>query len=438
MGRFAIHVFESDDAPMEIVAILPDPIFARRAPSPGVRLVTVIVAILAIAVPALVVRYAPHAHFPRRHNAAAHHVVPRAQIPAVEPVAFEDLDPAAARRFNAQIPFTADPVPAARPFLLRDSLFDTARAVDCLAAAVLYEAGDDLRGQRAVAQVVLNRVRHPAFPKSVCGVVFQGAERSTGCQFTFTCDGAIVRHAWSVEAWTRARGVAIAALNGAVFSPVGYSTHYHTDWVVPYWSASLDKVNSVGTHLFFRWSGWWGTPGAFQRSVSGQEPVIAALAAYSPAHRPDTALSDLMSPEQRLAAINAATIALPPPVAGAPDSFLVSVDPNLPPEDLAGLAVHSCGTRPYCKFMAWTNSAQTPKRLPLGTAQISTMAFSYLRDHEHNFDKMLWNCRFYARVPKSNCMKSQLMEGGWAAAQAMTAADALVPEQSTQGNSTLP
>lgn len=423
---------------MEIVAILPGPISARRAPSFGVRVVTAIVAILGLAIPSLVVRYAPSTNLPRRHIAIARNVVPRAQIPAVEPVAFEELDPAAARRFNAQIPFTTDPVPVARPFVLRDSLFDTARAVDCLAAAVLYEAGDDARGQRAVAQVVLNRVRHPAFPKSVCGVVFQGSERSTGCQFTFTCDGAIVHHAWSVEAWTRARGVAIAALNGAVFGPVGYSTHYHTDWVVPYWSASLDKVNSVGTHLFFRWSGWWGTPGAFQRSVSGQEPVIAALAAYSPAHRPDAALSDLMSPEQRLAAINAATIALPPPVAGAPDSFLVSVDPNLPPEDLAGLAVHSCGARPYCKFMAWTNSTQTPKRLPLGTAQIATMAFSYLRDHEHNFDKMLWNCRVYGRVPKSNCMKSQLMEGNWVIPPAATAADASGAELPVQGNSTLP
>ncbi|MGJ3626051.1 cell wall hydrolase [Sphingomonas sp. MMS24-JH45] len=84
-------------------------------------------------------------------------------------------------------------------------------------------------------QVVLNRLRHPAFPKTVCGVVFQGAERSTGCQFTFTCDGALARQP-SPLAWDRARKVAAAALAGAVYRPVGYATHYHTDWVVPYWS----------------------------------------------------------------------------------------------------------------------------------------------------------------------------------------------------------
>ncbi|MCZ3110870.1 cell wall hydrolase, partial [Acinetobacter baumannii] len=74
-----------------------------------------------------------------------------------------------------------------------------ARAIDCMAAAVLYEAGDDAVGQRAVAQVVINRVRHPAFPKTICAVVFQGSDRATGCQFTFTCDGALVRHHWTEE-----------------------------------------------------------------------------------------------------------------------------------------------------------------------------------------------------------------------------------------------
>src|SRR6201999_529465 len=114
---------------------------------------------------------------------------------------------------------------------------------------------------------------------------FQGSERSTGCQFSFTCDGAMTRHHFADAAWQRARALADAVLNGAVFRPVGYATHYHTDWVVPYWQASLDKIVAVHTHLFFRWTGWWGTPAAFTRTISPDEPVIPALGALSDAHK---------------------------------------------------------------------------------------------------------------------------------------------------------
>lgn len=387
----------------------PEPSVPPRLPppSPRIRAATIVIGLVALAAPALLVRLVPLAvHHPQRH-APPQRVIPPSQIPPVEPIAYEALDPDAARKMNAEVPFTSTPVPAARPFHLLAAPLDRARAVDCLAAAVLYEAGDDATGEQAVAQVVLNRLRHPAFPKTVCGVVFQGAERPTGCQFTFTCDGAMTRHFWTPEAWTRARAIAAAALDGAVYPKVGYATHYHTDWVVPYWSASLDKVAAVGTHLFFRWSGWWGTPGAFQRAVAGGEPAIAELAAFSPVHRADVQLADLLTDDQRQALVNGAIARLPPPVAGDSNSFLVTIDPGLPAQDLARLAVHSCGERPYCKFMAWTSTAQTPKRLPLGTGQVATMAFSYLRDHAHYFDKMLWNCRAYPQTPRQMCMKVQ-------------------------------
>lgn len=185
---------------------------------------------------------------------------------------------------NAAIPFSARANPAASPFHFAGDGGNLLRAVDCLAAAQIYEAGDDATGEQAVAQVVLNRVRHPAFPKSICGVVFQGQERATGCQFTFSCDGALARTP-SPAAWDRARTIARAALNGAVFRPVGLSTHYHTDWVVPHWSASLDKTARVGTHLFFRWTGEWGTAPAFQNAETGAEPVIDRIARLSLAHR---------------------------------------------------------------------------------------------------------------------------------------------------------
>ncbi|NJM51157.1 MAG: hypothetical protein HC843_10015 [Sphingomonadales bacterium] len=180
-----------------------------------------------------------------------------ARPPAVEPVAFKPLEAKDAKAVNAETPFSAAPNPAAAPFAFSGDNAARARAADCLTAAVLYEAGNDRIGQQAVAQVVINRARHPAFPKSICGVVFQGSERRTGCQFTFTCDGALARR-YSAAAWGAARQVASAALSGSVYAPVGLATHYHTDWVVPYWSDSLEKITAVGTHLFFRWPGGWG------------------------------------------------------------------------------------------------------------------------------------------------------------------------------------
>ncbi|MCR5877061.1 cell wall hydrolase [Phenylobacterium sp. J367] len=124
--------------------------------------------------------------------------------------------------------------------------------------------------REAVAQVVLNRVRHPAYPKSVCAVVYQGAARATGCQFTFTCDGSL---RWKPEPalWSRARKVAEAALAGHVAKQVGSATHYHADYVAPYWAPTLVKMTKVGQHIFYRWTGPWGEPAAFTGRYAGRE-----------------------------------------------------------------------------------------------------------------------------------------------------------------------
>ena len=134
-------------------------------------------------------------------------------------------------------------------------------------------------GQRAVAQVVLNRVRHPAFPASVCGVVYQGSTRATGCQFTFTCDGSLAAPA-DGRAAGRGRGRSPqAALAGAVYAPAGNATHYHANYVVPYWASSLAKNAVVGAHIFYRWAGGWGRPAAFAKRYAGSEPNVGALRA---------------------------------------------------------------------------------------------------------------------------------------------------------------
>jgi spore germination cell wall hydrolase CwlJ-like protein len=202
--------------------------------------------------------------------------------PIPEPLRFRDVAPQDAVAINAAIPVSDTPNPAARAFRVDFATpGDRARALDCLTAAIYYEAAiEPTDGQRAVAQIVLNRVRHPAFPKSVCGVVFQGSDRSTGCQFTFTCDGALLRTP-SAAGWARARVVADEALAGKIFAPVGWSTHYHTNWVVPYWSATLVKAAIVGSHIFYRWEGGWGRPPAFRFNSAGGEPEIAAMRRFA-------------------------------------------------------------------------------------------------------------------------------------------------------------
>jgi spore germination cell wall hydrolase CwlJ-like protein len=155
-----------------------------------------------------------------------------------------------ARETNASVPFVAEQG-SARAFRFHGSPAAREQAVQCLATAAVYEAGHDERGQEAVMQVVLNRLGRPGYPKTVCGVVYQGAARATGCQFSFSCDGSQARRP-ERAGWSTARTAARRALSGHVFRPVGAATHYHADWVVPYWIDSLDKVAQVNSHIFYR------------------------------------------------------------------------------------------------------------------------------------------------------------------------------------------
>lgn len=165
---------------------------------------------------------------------------------------------------------------AAPPFRWgRASATDKARAMQCLTAALYYEAsGESVDGQRAVAQVVLNRARHPAFPGTVCGVVYQGMERAH-CQFSFVCDGALSRTP-AISGWSRAARIAAAALSGSVYAPVGLATHYHTYAVTPAWNRAMVMTDMVGAHLFHRWKGYWGTAAAMNRVYAGGEvlPIL--------------------------------------------------------------------------------------------------------------------------------------------------------------------
>ncbi len=175
-----------------------------------------------------------------------------------------------ARRDDEEAPVGA----MARPVLATGTGEDRWRALQCLTAAIYYEAASEPdAGQRAVAQVVLNRVAHPAWPNTVCGVVYQGSERPS-CQFSFACDGSMARKPMAAF-WDRARRVASDALAGYVYAPVGLATHYHTTAVSPYWAPSLTFLGTIGAHRFYRWAGNAGKPAAFTARYAGAEPLAA-------------------------------------------------------------------------------------------------------------------------------------------------------------------
>jgi spore germination cell wall hydrolase CwlJ-like protein len=181
-----------------------------------------------------------------------------------------------ARQFNRLVEATTTPIESLKPFILDASASDAERALHCLTQAIYYEAGFETgEGQQAVAQVILNRLRHPAYPKSVCGVVYQGSQRTTGCQFSFTCDGSLLRPP-ALAAWERARYVAKSALGGFVYKPVGTATHYHADYVFPYWAPTLVKLRQIGAHIFYRMTGPTGTPDGFGGRYAGNEAYLTA------------------------------------------------------------------------------------------------------------------------------------------------------------------
>jgi hypothetical protein len=203
---------------------------------------------------------------------------------ASEPSARLDTD---IRSDAEAVPATAAIGPAARSMRVDHSGVDRTRALQCLTAAIYYEAASEAdAGQRAVAQVVLNRVAHPSYPNTVCGVVYQGSERATGCQFTFTCDGALSRVPNRMF-WLRAENVARQALAGVVYPGAGLATHYHTVAIHPYWADSLTYLGTIGAHRFYRFKGPAGQPATFRFAYLGGEPMAGPLVRGTPVAAPD-------------------------------------------------------------------------------------------------------------------------------------------------------
>lgn len=242
---------------------------ARRRQRRALVLGTIVILFLLLAV-------AGSALYRARSDPRTTRPVQEARLPEAlaQPQSFKPLTVDEALDANSKLPFTDRRDVAASGFVLKADSDNRGRAIECLAQAIYYEAASEGEaGQRAVAQVVLNRMRHPGYPASVCGVVYQGSERVMGCQFTFTCDGSLLRRP-NAAMFAGARKIAIEALAGRVYGAVGHATNYHADYVLPYWAASLDKQAQVGRHIFYRLKGGLGSTSAFGQRYAGREPVV--------------------------------------------------------------------------------------------------------------------------------------------------------------------
>ena len=304
-------------------------------------------------------------------------VPPAVAPPAPPPMLIRELAPEKALQVNEQIPLAVGPNPAAKPFEFKGDKAARGRALECLTSAIYYEAGQESTdGQRAVAQVVLNRVRHAAFPSTVCGVVYEGSTRATGCQFTFTCDGSLYRGP-DAAGWRRAYKVAEAALAGSVFAPVGNATHYHANYVVPYWASTLAKNAVVGAHIFYRWAGGWGQPAAFTKSYAGHEPN--ALALRNAALAAEAATANLQQSSTVAAAIDAIpgaeALPLKPSMRGDKQ---VAVRFNLVAREASEKVEHKEYVEKFAASdnLRWTlsNDGATSAQQPLGKAANDTTA----------------------------------------------------------------
>ena len=165
------------------------------------------------------------------------------------------------------------------------------RQSQCLATAIYYEARSEaLSGQLGVAEVIVNRVNDHRYPNTICDVVFQGATRTTGCQFTFTCDGAMNKDPRG-KRWDQANSIAAHVMMGLNERKTAGATHYHATYVDPVWNSGLIKTRKIGTHIFYRFprGGEWSVASARQSARLAQRR--AGLKALQPA--PAASASDL-------------------------------------------------------------------------------------------------------------------------------------------------
>jgi hypothetical protein len=198
-----------------------------------------------------------------------------------------------------------------------------ARAEKCLADAVYFEArGEPLRGQMAVAQVVMNRVFSGYYPNDVCGVVYQNANRHLACQFTFACEGKDLSRIDETDMWEQAKRIAKDMLDGKIWlSEVGHATHYHAYWVHPSWVHEMNKMYRLGVHTFYRPRAWGDGSDA---PIWGAVPTLPKPAGAAAPQGPEAAKELSKEPSKEPAAAVRGPQAAASPEAGTPKSAPVA------------------------------------------------------------------------------------------------------------------
>ena len=347
-------------------------------------------------------------------EAAVEQVLPLPAVPDL-PATGEDTvilsqlaaDDAQAR--NAAVGFAAAGPGKATPFSFRGSSADRARARDCLALAGMAEAGGGDGDQRAVMQVILNRVRHPAFAKTVCGVVFEGSQRPTGCQFSFTCDGSLARR-YSDAAWRAARARSDEMLAGAIDATVGNATHFHANYVYPWWSDKLDKVAQVGPHIFFRWRGFWGTRNALSARYGGGEPDPLRLQETALTVATANPLPTLMQGGEAVRSITTEMVNqtteggdATPSSPGAGIHFVL-VSPSDAPAALVDKARSLCGSEGYCRVQGWSDANNIPAKLPLTEEARRSVRFSFVSASANAAEAIFFDCRTFPAPDVGTCL----------------------------------
>ncbi|WP_226697227.1 cell wall hydrolase [Qipengyuania flava] len=344
---------------------------------------------------------------------------PMPDLPASpeDTVVLSELTATDARARNAAVEFAAVGPGTPSPFRFSGSAADRLRARDCLALAGMAEAGGGDGDQRAVMQVILNRVRHPAFARTVCGVVFEGAQRPTGCQFSFTCDGSLARR-YSDAAWRAARDRAEQMLGGATHAPVGNATHFHADYVYPWWSDQLDKVAQVGPHIFFRWRGFWGSRSALSARYAGGEPDPLRLRETALVTAAANPLPGLLESGEAVRSITRDSVARaagePPRAAASPEQpgagagvHFVLVAPSDSPAALVERARSLCSGGGYCRVQGWSEAEQIPAQLPLSEAARRSLRFSFVASNANGGEAVFFDCRLFPSPQSGTCLPAR-------------------------------
>ena len=350
-------------------------------------------------------------------EAAVEQVLPLPAVPDLpatgeDTVILSQLAAGDAQARNAAVGFAAAGPGKATPFSFRGSSADRARARDCLALAGMAEAGGGDGDQRAVMQVILNRVRHPAFAKTVCGVVFEGSQRPTGCQFSFTCDGSLARR-YSDAAWRAARARADEMLAGAIDATVGNATHFHANYVYPWWSDKLDKVAQVGPHIFFRWRGFWGTRNALSARYGGGEPDPLRLQETALTVATANPLPTLMQGGEAVRSITTELVNqtteggdATPSSPGAGIHFVL-VSPSDAPAALVDKARSLCGSEGYCRVQGWSDANNIPAKLPLTEEARRSVRFSFVSASANAAEAIFFDCRTFPAPDVGTCLPTR-------------------------------